>query len=79
MTTKQSTVRARISPDLKQSAEEILAQLGLTNSQAINIFYNQVVLHKGLPFALTLEAEDSPEYYTEVKNEAHLKSLIGLE
>jgi addiction module RelB/DinJ family antitoxin len=79
MTPKASTVRARISPDLKKSAEAVLEKLGLNNSQAINIFYSQIVLHKGFPFPLSLEQGDLPEKYTKVKGEAHFKSLIGLE
>jgi len=56
-----------------------LEKLGLNNSQAINIFYSQIVLHKGLPFPLSLEQCDTPENYTRIKDEAHFKSLIGLE
>jgi DNA-damage-inducible protein J len=40
----------RIEPALKENAEEILSQLGMTPNEAINIFLKQVVLHKGLPF-----------------------------
>jgi len=79
MTSKIATVRARITPDLKESAEDILVRLGLGHSEAINIFYSQIVLHQGFPFALTLETGDTPENYTKVKNKAHLKSLMGLE
>ncbi len=79
MITKDSTVRARITLQLKQSAESILHSLGLTNSQAINIFYQQILIHKGLPFSVTLEEGDVPENYTKVQNDEHLKELIGLE
>lgn len=49
---KTETVYTRVEPSLKASAEQILARLGLTPSEAINVFLNQVVLHKGLPFAV---------------------------
>lgn len=52
--TKTCTVRARISPVLKDSAEAILDSLGLNASQAITIFYRQVELHNGLPFEVSL-------------------------
>jgi len=32
----------------------VLDQLGITTSNAINIFFKQVVLHQGLPFAVKL-------------------------
>ena len=51
---KTETIRARISPRLKNSAEGILESLGLNASQAITIFYRQVELHGGLPFEVAL-------------------------
>ncbi len=38
---KETTVRARIDEALKQEAEDILRQLGLTTSQAINLYFSQ--------------------------------------
>lgn len=37
-----------------RNAEQILAQLGLNSSQAINIFLTKVVLCQGLPFDASL-------------------------
>ena len=49
---KTATVRARLQPDLKEQAEGILERVGLTTTEAITLFYRQVVLHRGLPFAV---------------------------
>ena len=54
---KETTVRARIDEDLKQEAEDILKQLGITTSQAINIYFSQITLRKGLPFDVALPDE----------------------
>jgi len=54
---KTSTVRARIEPDLKDRAEDIFQQLGLTTTQAITLFYKQVELKKGLPFDVAIPNE----------------------
>jgi DNA-damage-inducible protein J len=35
-------------------AKEILKYLGLTYSQAVNIFNNMIVCHKGLPFEIKI-------------------------
>jgi DNA-damage-inducible protein J len=48
--TKSAMIRARISPSLKEEAEAILKELGLTITEAIVLFYNQIRLYKGLPF-----------------------------
>jgi DNA-damage-inducible protein J len=50
--TKTATTRARIEPTVKEEAEKILAECGLSPSQGISLFYRQVILHRGLPFAV---------------------------
>ena len=51
---KTETVRARITPKLKRSAESVFNAIGLNPSQAIVLFYKQVELHQGLPFEVKL-------------------------
>ena len=51
---KTSTIRARVEPDLKDKAEHIFKQLGLTTTQAITLFYKQVELKQGLPFDVAI-------------------------
>ncbi len=50
---KTAVVRARIEPELKQEAEAILRELGLTPTEAITLFYKQVALRRGLPFSVS--------------------------
>jgi len=47
------TVQARISPELKEQAEAILAAMGLTTADAIRLFLQQTVNTGGLPFQPT--------------------------
>lgn len=51
---KSANLYARIEPDLKAQAEEILAALGIPASNAITMFYKQIILQNGLPFELKL-------------------------
>lgn len=51
---KTSAISVRIDPDIKEKAESIFQELGLTASQAITLFYKQVELRRGLPFAVEL-------------------------
>jgi DNA-damage-inducible protein J len=51
---KTGTIRARVSPKLKAEAEGVFAQIGLTPSDAIGMFYSQVALRKGLPFEVRI-------------------------
>ena len=59
---KTAMIRARVEPELKREAEELLSELGMSATEAITLFYRQVTMHRGLPFdvrvpnAETLEA-----------------------
>jgi len=49
---KTAMIRARIDPTLKEEAESVLQELGLTVTQAITLFYRQLKIEQGLPFAV---------------------------
>jgi len=51
---KTTSIYARVEPKIKEEAENILSQLGIPMSSAINIFLRQVVLQKGLPFEVKM-------------------------
>ena len=51
---KSANLYARIEPDVKAQAEQILATLGIPASNAINMFYKQIILQRGLPFEVKL-------------------------
>lgn len=51
---KSEIIKTRIEPDLKKEVERIFAALGLSTTEAISLFYYQVKLWKGLPFAIRI-------------------------
>lgn len=51
---KSANLYARIEPEVKEQAETILNALGIPASNAITMFYKQIILHNGLPFELKL-------------------------
>lgn len=54
MARKSANLYARIEPDVKEQAEGILAALGIPASNAINMFYKQIILQRGLPFEVKI-------------------------
>ncbi len=54
---KNAVIRARVELDLKEHAEAVFRRLGVSTTQAISIFYKQVVLRKGLPFDVRITNE----------------------
>ena len=53
---KSTNLYIRVEPDVKNSAEEILSQLGIPMSNAVSMFLKQVILRRGMPFDVTLPA-----------------------
>jgi DNA-damage-inducible protein J len=66
--TKDVKVQARMDAELKQAAEKIFEELGVSPTEAIRMFYTQVKIHQGLPFdlkvpnAVTLAAIEETEH-----------------
>lgn len=52
--TKTAIVRARMEPSVKKKAEIVLRKIGLSPSEAINVFYQRVASEQGIPFSLNV-------------------------
>ena len=67
-------IPVKLDDNLKQEVAEIFKSLGLSESDAISLFYEQVIQHKGLPFAV-----DVPNAQTEEAiNDARAQKLTSL-
>ena len=51
---KTATLNLRVDPDVKSSAEDVLSQLGLPMSTAIDLFLRQVARTRSIPFPIAL-------------------------
>lgn len=58
---KTANLYARIEPEVKDQAESILEALGIPVSNAINMFYKQIILQRGIPFDVKLPAFPVPD------------------
>ena len=54
MAAKTANVLARVEPEIKAQAEDIMSQLGVPASVVINMLYKQIILTKSIPFPLSL-------------------------
>lgn len=52
--TKSTIITARIDPELKRETEKVFDELGLSMTQAITLFFKQVKMRQGLPFAVAI-------------------------
>lgn len=56
---KTATITVRLDPKTKTDAQIVFDKLGLTTTQAVSLFLNQVSLHKGLPFDLHVPTDET--------------------
>lgn len=65
---KTSSINSRIEPELKAQAEAIFAELGLSTSDAITLFFKQVSMHNGLPFEVKIPNAETIQALTEIES-----------
>jgi DNA-damage-inducible protein J len=76
MPIKEAVVRARVDEKLKKDSEGILRSLGLSSTEAIRMFLTQITLHRGLPFAVSLQTESNEDILLpRAKRQAALDSI----
>ena len=73
-----TAVYARIDTSLKNDAEGILAQLGISPSSAIQMLYSQIVLCQGMPFELRLPTSKLIDVSTLSREELDAELMKGI-
>jgi len=56
---KTAMINARTEKELKTEVEGILKTLGMSTTEAINIFFKQVKMRRGLPFPVEIPNEET--------------------
>ena len=69
MAAKTANVLARVEPEVKAQAEEIMAQLGVPVSVVINMLYKQIIMTRGIPFQVTVPKVKVPKARDEMTDE----------
>ena len=85
--TKSAMIRARMDPSLKEEAENVFRALGLSATQAITLFYQQVKWYRGLPFEVrvpnevtlkTFEETDAGQNLVRCENAQDMFAQLGI-
>ncbi len=74
---KDDFINMRVSSKIKKEAEEILKELGLSISSAIDLYLIQIIKERGIPFELKLAKKEELE--KEIKLVNIVNSLGGVE
>ena len=80
---KTANVYARIEPNVKEKAEEILNKIGIPASVAINMYYKQIIVSNGIPFKVVAEMPKNinldlitKEEFNDEMNDRYQEALI---
>lgn len=75
---RTSSIYARVEPELKEQAEIVLDQLGITMSNAISMFLRQVVLQQGIPFDMKIPQSQPLAYGSLTKEQFNTEINKGI-
>ncbi len=76
---RTSNVFARVEPEIKEQAEQVLDRLGIPMSNAVGMFLRQVVLQRGIPFEMKLPQEMPLAYSSMTKEQFDSEIEKGME
>ena len=76
---KTASVNIRIQENIKEQAEKILSQLGLSRAVAIDLFYRQIIMNNGIPFSLTVPKQQVLIRDTMSEEEFHTMMNKGMQ
>lgn len=74
---RTSNVFTRVEPDIKNQAEAVLNQLGISMSSAVEMFLRQVILQRGIPFEMKLPANRPVAYGALTKEQFDMEIQKG--
>ena len=66
---RTASVFARVEPEVKEQAEQVLNRLGIPMSNAVGMFLRQIVLQRGIPFEMKLPSYEEPVSYGSLTKE----------
>ncbi len=65
---KTATVHARLTPETKKEAEDILKTLGISISTAYELFYKQIIACGGIPFEMRIPNQATRQAMQEARD-----------
>jgi len=76
---KTAIIQARIDPEVKNNAQNILSKLNITMSEAISIFLTQVSLNRGIPFDVKIPNDLTSDTLCKSENEEEVHKVSSVD
>lgn len=72
---KTAIINARVKPQLKNEVENILSRLGITTTQAITMYFEQIKMNNGIPFSLKIPNDETIKAMSEVRANSNMQTV----
>ena len=69
---KTDQIQVRIDSETKAAAEAVFARLGIKPSEAVRMFYHQVELNQGIPFAVRVPNAETLQAIEDIEDKRNL-------
>ena len=74
MAGRTAKINACVEPELKKQVEGILDELGVSTTDAIRLYFQQIVHSHGIPFNAHMPNDETRKAMYDARNEKDLKS-----
>jgi len=74
-----TTIQARIDVDTKRQAKGILDTLGISMSEAVFVYFKQIVMQRGIPFEIKVPNDITIETFEKTDAGEDLHRVSGLD
>ena len=72
---KTAIINARVKPQLKNEVENILSQLGITTTQAITMYFEQIKMNNGIPFSLKTPNDETIQAMKDARANKNMQAI----
>ena len=76
---KTLTIHTKVEPEIKSQADSILNELGISTTEAINMFLRQVIRYRGIPLDLRIPNAETVAAIREAEQGTDLHKCGSLE
>jgi DNA-damage-inducible protein J len=73
-----TTIQARIDAESKEQAKKILNFLGLSMSEAISLYFRQIILRRGIPFDIEIPNELTARVLADADKKKRLRKAANV-
>ena len=76
---ESATIHTRIEPEVKSQVDSILNELGISTSEAINLYFRQIIRYRGIPLDLRIPNAETVEAIKEAEQRKDLHRCESLD